>query len=512
MSTRTPTISTGALGTALVCTLALIGNVQGQSKQAPDGSASPKREITATARASITSTFTYQGKLEESGQAVNGSRSMDFALSSVSDCSSLATATVAKTVSLSDGFFAVDLSFSSSVFNGQALWLSIEVEGTPVACQSLRAAPYANTLRPKAMIEGDVASEEQLLDLRSGPDTSVDEGTLGAKIGRRTGLGYPVGVYGYAYEYGSTGLWGVSDSQFGWGVNGVAEGTDSVGVRGIANASTTGTIGVYGEAASPDGYAGQFKNFASGEPGWGLSVEGFTGARITGTGGSGLMVNASGNTNGDDGVRGEHSGGDGVVGFSDGTGNLDNGVIGFSSGGYGIYGFSNAAGQYGGYFDDPIYANGGCTGCTTSYVAVNDSDAKLQVGDAVRPEGVDTMSGGSGQPIIQTAPATTGDNVLGVVVGRTTRQVADASEDDVKPGAHWGPTGGVAQPGDYVVIAVQGLAQVRVDADALITTGDPIQLSQGGATRASTDPPFAMALQDAASRSSDNLVWALIGK
>lgn len=493
--------------------LALVGNVQAQQKEAGDGSAATQRDITATGRATVSTTFTYQGKLEENGQAINGSRQMDFALSRSSGCGTLATGVLSRTVDFTDGMFAVDLSFGSAVFDGQALWLSIQVEGTDVACQPLRAAPYANTLRPKATINSDLASEEQLLHLRSGADTGGGEGVLGAKVGYRTSLGYPVGAYGYAYEYGSVGLWGASDSQFGWGVNGVADGTDSIGVRGIANAFTSTTYGVYGEANSPDGYAGYFEHTASSAPGKGLGATGALGAEITGNDGTGVLATASGDSQeyGDDGVRGVHSGGDGVVGESQGTGNLDNGVIGFSAGGYGIYGFSNGTGQYGGYFDDPISVNGGCTGCTTRYVARNGSDTTLRLGDVVRAAGVDTRVAGAQQPVILTAPAARGDNVLGVVVGKTTRTVVGDSTDQVQAGTHWGPTGGDAEPGDYVIVAVQGMAQVRVDPSASITAGDRIQFGEGGATRASSDPPFAMVLENASTRSGDGLVWALLG-
>ncbi len=500
------TLSWTAAITAILM-LALPARTFAQPNGAKEGEVSRTLQATSTSRAAVTSTFTYQGVLEESGQPVDGNRQMTFGLSPVDDCSALVAPTVGQTVTVSDGLFSVELSFSADVYTGRALWLLTEVEGTPVGCQALQAVPYANTLRPGAIIKADVASEEQLLDIRSG-ETSPDEGVLGAKLGGRSSVGYPIGVFGYGFEFGGTGVWGESDGEFGWGVNGVAEGNESIGVRGIANALTTQTYGVYGEVASPDGHAGYFEHTAT-DAGVALSAMGPTGAVITGTNGSGLKVESSGDEGGDDGVRGEHSSGDGVVGFSDGTTDLDNGVIGFTDGGYGVYGFSNATGQYAAYFAGPIRADS-CTGCTTRYVARNASDTTLQLGDVVTAAGVDTKTNGSGQPVILTAPATTGDSVLGVVVGRTTMTIADDSQDDVKPGAHYGPTGGPAAPGDYVVVVVQGMAQVRIDASRAVTIGERIGLGANGVTQTDRSSSFAMVLDDA-SETRDGLVWALLG-
>jgi hypothetical protein len=320
-------------------------------------------------------------------------------------------------------------------------------------------------------------------------------------------VGYPVGVYGYAYEFGSAGVWGASDSEFGWGVNGVADGEDSIGVRGIASAFTSTTYGVYGEANSPIGYAGYFEHTASSGDGVALSAVGPTGAVITGTDGTGLSVYASGTTGGDDGLRGEHAGGDGVVGFSDGPDDLDNGVIGFTDGGYGVYGFSNAAGQYAGYFDGPIRA-GSCTGCTLSYIARNTSDSTLQVGDVVQAAGVEPQVAGAQQPVIRVTAAESSEQVLGVVAGRTTMTMVEPGADDARPGPHYGPTGGAAEPGDYLVVVVQGMAQVRVDPAHTLQAGDTIGLGTDGTTQTVDTASFGMVLEEA---NADGLAWVLVG-
>ena len=455
----------------------------------------------------VTNAFSYQGVLKEGGQPVTGDRQMIFRLYEDDDCTTSVGDSVTRTVSVSDGLFDVSLSFAHETFDGRALWLETEVDGTIIGCQRIQNVPYANSVRPGAVISGPVSSDAQLLHVRSGSETA-DEGVVGAKIGRRSSLGYPVGLYGYGYDYGSVGVWGASDSPFGWGVNGIADGSNSIGVRGIANAFTSTTHGVYGEAASSDGYGGYFANTATAENGWALAAEGRHGAIITATSGSALVATGSGDSAvGDDGVRGGHTG-DGVVGFSSGGGNLDNGVVGFTNGGYGVYGFSNATGQYGGYFDDPILVNGGCTGCTMSYVARNTSDRSLQVGDLVRTDGVEASAAGGEQPVMQVALAGSGDRVLGVVRGRTAVTMVEPGTDDAKPGPHYGPIGGDATPGDYLIVVVQGMAQVRLDPAAQVSTGDGITAGLDGAIEAADASSVGMVLDEP---DGDGLAWVLVG-
>ncbi len=476
----------------------------GRAQRLAGASRSPRREV-GMAQV-VTDTFSYQGVLQESGNLVDGSREMAFTLYSDGACTAQVGNALIQTVSVNNGLFSVGLNFDGAHFYGQPLWLETEVEGMPVGCQPLQTTPYALSLRPGAVISGPVGSDAQLLHIRSGA-TSPDEGVVGARIAARTSLNHPVGLYGYAYDYGSVGVWGISDSQFGWGVNGVAVGEDSIGVRGIANAFTSTTYGVYGEANSPAGYAGYFEHTAGSGNGVALSAEGPTGAVITGTDGSGLSVFASGSTGGDDGIRGEHAEGDGIVGSSGGPGNLDNGVIGFTNGGYGIYGFSNASGQYAGYFDGPIRAVS-CTGCTLSYIARNTSDSILQIGDLVQAAGVEPQLAGEQQPVIRVTAAESGEQVLGVVAGRTTMTLIEPGADDARPGPHYGPTDGVAVPGDYLVVVVQGMAQVRVNSENSIQTGDRIGLGTDGTTLVVTRDAFGMVLEEV---DTDGLAWVLVG-
>jgi len=333
--------------------------------------------------------------------------------------------------------------------------------------------------------------------------------SFGAEVGYRTGLGYPVGVYAYASEFASVGIWGSSDSVFGWGVNGVAEGPDSVGVRGIANSFTSVTYGVYGEASSPDGFGARFENNASSGDGSAVSIEGRTGLIVNSTDGVGVHVTSSGGTIGDDAIRGEHTEGDGVVGYSGGSGNLDNGVIGYSDGGYGIYGFSNASGQYAAYFDGPVYAGGGIVGASYSMVSVNTSTSDLMAGDTVQAAGVQTLSADSSQPVTQVEPAETTDQTIGVVLGRVEQIPEEQIQYNDDGGIHFGSPEGTSEPGDYLVVIVQGMAKVRVDTEEPIQAGMSLSTSSDGAVSSDDgSTSFAKVLDSA---DEDGLAWALVG-
>ena len=225
------------------------------------------------------------------------------------------------------------------------------------------------------------------------------------------------------------------------------------------------------------------------------------GMDITSTEGTALRAYGSSGPSNDDGVRGECPG-DGVVGESTGTNNLDNGVIGFSAGGYGIYGFTTGADQYGAYFGDPIFVNGGCTGCSTSYVAVNTSTEILEKGDLIKPVGVALAKSGQQQPVMQVSRATSSEDVLGVVVRSLNAVIVEEDDDrDVQPGVHYGPKSGPAQPGDYMVVLVQGMAQIKAPNAPDLAPGNRVYMESGGAS-------VGRALSNVG---PDGLMWVLFG-
>jgi hypothetical protein len=240
-----------------------------------------------------------------------------------------------------------------------------------------------------------------------------------------------------------------------------------------------------------------------------LKVYGRHGATITGTAYSGIRVESLDGVDNDYyGIQSVGHAGDGVFGWSYGPNDTDTGVTGRGEEGYGIYAFSFGAGQYSGYFGDPIYVNGGCTGCSLLYVARNTSGNDLALGALVRAAGVETQLAGMQNPVMRVVPAGAGEKILGVVVGRTDMTMVEPGIDDAQPGAHFGPVGGTAAPGDYLVILIQGMAQVRVEPEAGIQIGDVVYAGAAGVTNLVGGDPVGMALDNV---DADGLVWVLVG-
>ena len=109
--------------------------------------------------------FTYQGRLDESGAQANGSYDFQFALfNSVSNGNLIAAPFSQSPVTVSNGVFTVGLDFGN-VFNGSALWLEIGVRtnGSPESYttltprQPLTAAPYAVFAETASNLSGTVS-------------------------------------------------------------------------------------------------------------------------------------------------------------------------------------------------------------------------------------------------------------------------------------------------------------------------------------------------------------------
>jgi hypothetical protein len=120
---------------------------------------------------------------------------------------------------------------------------------------------------------------------------------------------------------------------------------------------------------------------------------------------------------------------------------------------------------------------------------------------------------GEQQPVMQVMPLQTGAQPLGVVLGRTEMTMVEPGADDARPGPHYGPTDGPAKPGDYLVIVVQGLTQVRVDPATEVQAGQMVAAGAGGVARAfdasdTETSALGMALDEV---DGDGMVWVLVG-
>lgn len=91
------------------------------------------------------STFTYQGRLEYSGEAYTGSADLTFRLyDQVAGGSQVGPTLSRAGWPVSDGLFQVELDFGAAAFDGQARYLEVVVDGTALSPrQAVRPAPVA---------------------------------------------------------------------------------------------------------------------------------------------------------------------------------------------------------------------------------------------------------------------------------------------------------------------------------------------------------------------------------
>lgn len=91
------------------------------------------------------SEFTYQGRLQQSGQAYTGTADLVFRLYDQAAGGSQVGPTVSKSNwPVSDGLFQVDLDFGAAAFDGQPRYLEVLVDGTALSPrQAVRPAPVA---------------------------------------------------------------------------------------------------------------------------------------------------------------------------------------------------------------------------------------------------------------------------------------------------------------------------------------------------------------------------------
>lgn len=137
--------------------------------------------------------------------------------------------------------------------------------------------------------------------------------------------------------------------------------------------------------------------------------------------------------------------------------------------------YAASAGTYAGYFANQISVNGGCTGCTLMYVAMNAGETALKAGDLVAAAGVDKALVGAVDPVVrvrQSGPDAQG--VVGVVFSRAAVTTTD-KEGEVLDSLQ--ATEGAVQPGDHLLIVVQGLAQVKVATDKALAPGQRLKAS-----------------------------------
>jgi hypothetical protein len=222
------------------------------------------------------------------------------------------------------------------------------------------------------------------------------------------------------------------------------------GLRAYAMTTTGTNYGIVGASRSSDGYGGYFYN---------------------NHGGVGLFGEAISTT-----------GGIGVEGVSE----VGNGIYGDSTSGFGIYGHSTsnwavyadtgrADHNYGFYTADNLHSLNYTLKGAVRQLVQNGGSEPLEEGDVAVFSGMVTPTDASEPPVILVSKASTANStaVAGVVYARSNLEGASLE--------------GAAQPGESLLLVVQGPARVKVSAAAgAIQAGDLLSSSAQAGVAAST--------------------------
>ena len=333
--------------------------------------------------------FTYQGRLNNSGNPANGQYDFVFKLYDALSAGNLAAPAITVTnQTVTDGLFTTPLDFGAGAFNGAARWLDIATRPagngsyTPLTPrQPLSAAPYALSLMPGASITSTLSAPLITLSNTVGAGIYAQSATNNAVTGIANSL-YGNGVYAenlaggyaltarnnstdptvgaiFAQNTVTTGGTAVYGQSYGYGLVGYSfgSGPDAAGVYGFGNnngveghSSSSTASGVYAENYS-GGFGLKAKNNTTSivtAAVYGENIS--TGAGVFGSGGTGVFgsgsnkgVYGSGTTYGVYGTSSSASQGAAVYGTGPG-----NGVEGHSTNGVasGVYG-ENFSGGYG---------------------------------------------------------------------------------------------------------------------------------------------------------------------
>lgn len=426
----------------LVGGIAMLLLIAGVAGAIPDRVSSSSTELTAA----VSSGISYQGRLTNPGGApLNGTYTMRFIVYDAAVAGASLWDSGNLNVAVANGLFNVKLGVDQADFDGRALWLSIIVGGETLSPrQEILPAPYALSLRPGADIVGeDIGAADAIL----------------AGYAPATGMAF------YADANGGVGLYGGSASNYGvWGASadswgGYFTSVDGYGIRvqtsgtdhydhGVYVNATAG-YGVYAQSAQNQGVRGEAGNIAGiAQPLGAVGVVGIGSNR---------------------GSYGSSAAGIGVYGVS----NSNYGVWGTSSTGHGVTGrTNNANNNYGFYTPDNLYALNYNLAGAMMQVMQNGGDEPLSPGDVVLFSGINQAVTAVDAPIVQVRKAAAAHStaVAGVVFSGFNIAAVDPNLESAE-GIINGeaaamavtPAGSVA-PGEYLLVVVQGAAQVKIDA------------------------------------------------
>ncbi len=417
----------------------------------------------AVEAAQTPSTISYQGRLTDpDGQPLDGNYTMRFIVYDAANGGSALWDSGNRNISVDNGLFTTRLGVDQANFNGQALWLSIDVNGQTLSPrQEILPAPYAIGLRPGADI---IAESLDAADAALAGYAPATGAALYASAGGGAGLhsqsGQSYGVWGASAD--SWGGYFTSDNGYGLRVH--TNGNDHYDHG--AYVTSTGGYGVYAQSEQNQGVRGEAGN-----------VEGIA-QPLGAVGVVGIGANR--------GVYGGSSSGNGLYGVSE----TNYGIWGQSADWRGVTGrTSRTDNNYGLYTSDNLYSLNYHAAGAFMQVMQYSGAGTVSPGDVVVFSGIDRAAAVVDGPVVQVTKATFANStaVAGVVYSRFNIAAVDPaleSPDGSLPAAMTNmevtPPGDAA-PGEYVLVVVQGPALVKasaVDAGA-IQPGD--LLSTAGA-------------------------------
>ena len=422
-----------ALGLGLAGTLPAFSQV--------DGNMSGVLQVSSS-EAAVTESISYQGRLTNNdGAPLTGNYTMRFRLYDALSGGSLLFDSGSQTVAVDGGLFTVSLAAPQSAFDGQGLWLAIEVDGQLLLPrQMIQPAPYAMSLRPGATIAQAATGTALRVESTQGVGFQ-GTGRVYGVYGRTSGASQGAGYGGYFESSTGIGVHGHSTAQ---------SSSTNLFVPGVSGYSQHG-VGILGQAATGFGIYG--RSAGSGVAGVG-QVYGVYGASATTTQGSGYGGYFQSNT------------GIGVSGRSTAQLSVTNqfapGVYGHSQHGAGIVGESGVG--VGVYVIGNLVATGSKAGYVVD-IARNDDDEPLRQGDLVVVTGVaEPLLGNIPVPLVRRADSAFSTAVIGIV---------DEAYYPETQGPGYFSDGGIS-PGGYLTIVTLGAyAVVNVDASyGAIQPGD----------------------------------------
>ncbi len=482
----------------------------------------------------VAAAISYQGRLTHptTGAPLSGTYDLEFTFWSLSSEGIQFGATILKDDQvINNGLYSTTLAVDPGNFCGQELWLQIRVKpGTGGTWETLTPrvqvlpTAYALSLRPGARIQGSVAVPNAIV---MATNTSSGWGLRGESTELS---GY--GVYGYngststsAYGGGVFGTtlasgYGVRGEAYnGYGVFGYTH--DGYAVYGLDAGSTTARgyggyfvssngVGVYGySGATPmwnNAYApGVYGRSANGVGVYGVGAQegvyGYSPSRsgVYGETGNDDPAVAAGvwgakRTGGGDAMRGSKYGGIGRAIYGTNGGSTGSGVAGESTNYIGLWGETGRAdNNYGLYTPDNLWSLNYHLMGAVMQVVQNGGREALEPGDVAVFSGLAAPLDKNGPPVIQVAKADVANStaVAGVVYSRFNIQVVTNGRSDgqgFETGLEITPAGPVP-PGEYLLLVVQGPAQVKASAlTGAIQPGDLLSSAgtAGHAARAAT--------------------------